>query len=433
MQKERILKAERVAGISTLVTFILSILKLAIGLISGATVLVADAVHSGGDILAIGASYLGIRISRKPPTEKFPYGLYKVETLFTLFISLLILLAGIELAREGWKTLSQPSFIEKEYLAFGISIFSGIIAWLLSRWQRKTAREVNSPSLIANAEESLTDIFTSLVVFLGVLAASLRMQLVEGLAIMSISFFVIWISLKNGRLSIYGLLDASIDPALERNIAETLMSIQGIKDVEKVQIRQAGLVYLGEVHIQVERSVDVTRAHEIAHEGMAKAKETFPQVEALTVHIEPYKPKEWKVMVPVRERKVDLNVQLSPHFGRAKYFLFVTMKDGHPKEVSVEENPFQKKKARAALSVVRELVGKKGINTVITKEIGEIAFHALRDNFVEVYKFEGGKVKEALEKLENSTLPFLTHPTHTSEGKVLNPRAKTQREGGNNL
>ena len=422
MQRERLLKAEKVAGISTLVTFILAFLKLSIGLISGATVLVADAIHSGGDLLSIGASYLGIRISRKPPTEKFPYGLYKVETLFTLFISLLILLAGIELLREGWGKLNTPSFIERKYLAFGIATFSGITAWFLSHWQKKTARAVNSPSLMANAEESLTDIFTSLVVFLGILASSFRMQAVEGLATMSISFFVVWIGWKNGRLSIYGLLDASIAPELERNIAKTLISIKGIKDVEKVRIRQAGLVYLGEAHIQVERSADVARAHEIAHEGVAKVKKRFPHIEALTIHIEPYKPKKWRVMIPVGEKKDNLDGHISPHFGRAKYFLFVTMQDGKVNEVSIEENLFQKDKARAALSVVRDLVGKRGINAVITKEMGEIAFHALRDNFVEIYKFEGDKVEEALKQLASSALPFLTQPTHPSEG---GPRQNT--------
>ena len=98
---EGLKKGKKVAAVATFATLFLTALKAIVGYLSGSAALIADAIHSGSDVVAIFASWLGLRLAERKPTETFPYGFYKAETLATLLISGFILYAGFELLIEG--------------------------------------------------------------------------------------------------------------------------------------------------------------------------------------------------------------------------------------------------------------------------------------------------------------------------------------------
>ena len=411
-------KGIRVAKFSTIISFILIFLKGLIGMLTGATILIADAVHSISDTLAIGSSWLGLTLAKRKPTDRFPYGLYKAETLMTFLISLFILYAGVELIREGINKIKDFHPIRFPIAGFIITFIAGIVSFFLSRWQKKTGKEINSSSLVINGEERFADVLISAVVFLGILFSALRINFVEGIGTIGMSFFILYLGFKFGKISVLNLLDANIAPDMEKKIIQIIRENSKIKNIEKVKLRQAGPFYLGEIHIQIEKSADVERGHQIAHDAVFRIKKEFPYIESITVHIEPFKTPKWKVMIPVKENNLNLDNAISHHFGRSPYFLIIDMEDKEIKKMKILENPFKEKKIRIALSIARELSEKEKINVVIVKEIGEIAFHALRDNFIEIYKTEEETVSDAIKKLIDNKLPLLVKPTHSSEEKI---------------
>jgi len=87
---EGLKQGQRIAFIASLVTLLLAVVKAAVGHLFNSKVLVADAFHSGADLLAIFASGFGLWVASRKKTERFPFGLYKVETLVTLIIGALI-------------------------------------------------------------------------------------------------------------------------------------------------------------------------------------------------------------------------------------------------------------------------------------------------------------------------------------------------------
>jgi len=66
-------------------------------------------VHSFADMLAIFASWVGLKLAERPHTKRFPFGLYRAETLAALLVSALILLAGVHLFLESAGGLSRRS------------------------------------------------------------------------------------------------------------------------------------------------------------------------------------------------------------------------------------------------------------------------------------------------------------------------------------
>ena len=73
---ERLKQGQRTAFIAAFVTLLLAVLKAVVGYLFDSKVLIADAFHSGADLLAIFASGFGLWLASKRKTAKFPYGLY---------------------------------------------------------------------------------------------------------------------------------------------------------------------------------------------------------------------------------------------------------------------------------------------------------------------------------------------------------------------
>ena len=185
-------KGQHLALIATIVTLLLSALKGLIGYFFNSKVLVADAFHSGADTVAIFASAFGLWLASRKKSDRFPYGLYKAETLGTLIIGGFIAWAGVELLIDGYdKLFVVPAFQEFPYLPIGVTLLSIIIAYVIAKKEKAVGKEIHSQSLIANAKESFLDIWSSTVVLMGILFAYLKIPFVEGSIIILISMLIL--------------------------------------------------------------------------------------------------------------------------------------------------------------------------------------------------------------------------------------------------
>jgi cation diffusion facilitator family transporter len=410
----RLAEGRRVAAAATGLTVALAVIKGIVGELRGAPALTADAVHSGADAVAIFASWLGLRLADRPPTRRFPFGLYRAETLATLLVSAIIFFAGAALLFESASDFlrgDEPSGRSLDALV--VALVSAAVSFGIYVWEKRVGERLRSQSLLANADESRADILTSLVVFGGTFATWLRLPRVELAVAAAISLLILWLGLKNGRVAVYALLDASLDTELEQQGRAIAEGIPGVKLVGQLRLRRAGPFCFGIARVQVQKTTDVSRAHEVAHRVVEAVRKQLPQVEMLTVHVEPFTAAEQTLMVPAEGR--DLAARVSEHFGRAKWFLFAHTSGESVERVECVENPFRERKARAALSVIKSSLAGRALDAVLTREMGEIAFHTLRDHYVAIYSVPACSVREALAKFAAGELAALPGPTHASE------------------
>ena len=249
--------------------------------------------------------------------------------------------------------------------------------------------------------------------FIGAGASYVGVPRVELVVAGGLSLLILWLGAKHGLVATFSLLDASLDRELEDRIGEIAGGVTGVKETGRVRLRRAGPFRFGIAEVRVQRSADVARAHEVAHQVERAVRAEIPNIEMLTVHLEPFQPADRAVMVPADGRGLDANV--SEHFGRAKCFLFATVTGEDVRQSECIENTFRGKKARAALAVIKSVLAGREIDAVLTREIGEIAFHALRDHYVAIHSAPACTVAEALAQFAKGDLPPLTAPTHASE------------------
>ena len=75
-KEEKLKKGQKVAEKAIFLEGSLTAAKIAIGFLSGSTVLISDALHSLSDMFSILTSWSGLKIAQKKADERFPYGYF---------------------------------------------------------------------------------------------------------------------------------------------------------------------------------------------------------------------------------------------------------------------------------------------------------------------------------------------------------------------
>ncbi len=413
--KEDILKkGQKTAKIATIATILLALIKGIVGFLSGSLLLIADAIHSAIDVIAIFSSWFGLKISQKKYSEKFPFGYYKAENFATLIASLFIFYAAYEIFTESYKKLFETSLpLELPLIALAVPLVSSFVSYFIAIYEDKVGKEIKSQSLIANAQESKTDVLSSLVIFGGILLSYFNIRYIESIIGMGLSLMIIKIGYQNAKIAVYSLMDANLDEELEKKVKKTILKIKNVKEVSALKLRQSGLFVFGESSIKLLGNINVSRAHDTSDLIEKEVKKRFPEIESLAIHIEPYEPDTLKILIPITDDR-GLDSEIIDHFGRAKYLLFVSLKNKKITSSYVKKNTYTEKEIQAGLSTAKNILNEK-VNILLTKKIGEISFHTLRDSFVDIYLVKTNNINQAINDFIENKLKKLDKSTHISD------------------
>ncbi|MBN2007884.1 cation diffusion facilitator family transporter [candidate division KSB1 bacterium] len=420
-KNEKLKQGQRLALIATIITLLLSLLKGVVGYLFHSKILVADAFHSGADTIAIFASAFGLWLASRQKSARFPYGLYKAETIGTLLIGGFIFWAGVELCVDGFGKLTQPTiFFGFPWLPAIVTILSIVVAFFIARKEKVMGEKIQSQSLIANARESFLDIWSSVVVLAGILLSYLRIPYVEALIIMLISLLILKLGAENIWNSLLALMDANLDRELQQNIEQIVRNVYGVKQMLKVNVRQTGPFRMVDVTFTANPSLTLFKAHELADEVERKITSEYDFIESVFIHVEPSKQQLITAIIPVEDIS-GFQSKVYAHFGRAPFYVILKMEND---QVEIEDfylNEFLDKEKHIGLNVVKVIVN-YGLDMLFTARIGEISFHILKDSFIDIYKIEEKNltVSNVITLYQRNQLARITEPTHTTEEAMVN-------------
>jgi len=275
---------KKIAIFSVIVNTVLALIKIIGGTLSGSAALTADGIHSLSDLAASFSVLAGIIIANKKAKD-FPMGLYKVENLVALVSAFAIFFAGYEIAKdvffgEPMKITNLPVAVT----AIGLRL-TVVITFLYSRWEKKKAIELNSPSLMADAEHVKSDFFTALVVLVGVIGQYMGYPVIEKIAVAVVVYFIFhsgWEILVD---AIKVLLDASVDHETLEQIRKILEKEDMIEKINDIKGRNAGSYKF--IYLDIDVKTDsIKEAHAYVHQLEEKIKQQIPEVEKVITHYE---------------------------------------------------------------------------------------------------------------------------------------------------
>lgn len=391
----RLKKGETAAKYSTIANLILAIIKGVVGVLSGSIALIADSVHSFSDIFASLAVYIGLRLSRRKPDEKFPYGYYKFETLASLIISVIIILTGFDIIIESLNGILAPKTIEIPLIALSVAVLSVAASLLLAKYKERVGNEIGSQALINDGKHSLVDVFSSIIVFLGILSAYIGYPVLQGVASFAVALLIIYIGLKFGKEAILVLLDACLDPEIVENIKSIATNFEGVEGVHDIKVRSSGPFAFAELHLETKKKLPVQKANEISNNFEKLIKEEIADLDSITIKIEPGKKLILRIAVPVENNK-GLMSNISNHFAKTPYFLIADVAKGEIKYFQIKKNPSMNYERKRGLKAV-EFLKNEHVNIVVFEgEVKEGPTYALSDELIKVLNPDGVTLEEIL-------------------------------------
>jgi cation diffusion facilitator family transporter len=284
------------AALKSLLTAVgLTGIKTVVGLLTGSLGILAEAAHSGFDLVAAIMTFLAVRISGKPPDTDHLYGHGKVENLSALFETVLLLFTCVWIVWEAIHRLaSHHGEIEVTVWSFAVMLTSIAADTSRSRMLSRAAKKYNSQALEADALHFQTDIWSSAVVIGGLIAVKVaewfpRLGWLRGgdaVAALGVSVIIVWISVRLGRRTIDALLD-SAPAGMEQRIAVAAQGVDGVRNCHKVRIRASGPKMFIDLHVLVDGGQTLAQAHDLTERIEAAIQEIAPQAD-ITVHPEPF-------------------------------------------------------------------------------------------------------------------------------------------------
>ncbi len=293
---------KNVALSSVVAAVFLTTMKLVVGLLTLSLGILAEAAHSGLDLIAAVVTFLAVRVSGRPPDSEHHYGHGKVENLSALIETLLLLATCAWIIYEAVNRLFfEDVVVEATPWAFAVMAVSIIVDFTRSRALMRAAKKHGSQALEADALHFSTDIWSSCVVIVGLggirlgdaLAASHPSAAewlfrADAIAALGVSVIVIYVSYRLGRRTIAVLMDRAPE-GMSTSVRQAMAKLPGVSDVRQVRVRQSGPLTFVDLVLSVKADTSVERAHGIAAEAENTVHQLVPKSDVM-VHVEPCAP-----------------------------------------------------------------------------------------------------------------------------------------------
>ncbi len=255
---------------------------------TGSVALYSDALESIVNVITAIAALTAIRVGIRPPDAEHPFGHHKAEYLSAVLEGALIIIAAIMILREAYDAFLNPRTLTEPALGLAINGFATALnagwALLLIR----SGRAWGSMALAADGKHILTDVVTSVGVFVGlVLAALTGWSILDPLLACAVAVNILWTGYKLAIESMSGLLDERASTEIEARIHRAIANNgAGALEAHDIRTRHAGRMTFIEFHLVVPGDMTVAAAHEIC-DRLEDAIEAELVDADIVIHVEP--------------------------------------------------------------------------------------------------------------------------------------------------
>jgi len=272
----------------------LTAFKLVVGLATGSLGILAEAAHSGLDLAAAVMTWFAVRLSSRPPDRGHLYGHGKVENISALLETFLLLLTCIWIIDEAIRRLlSGNTRVDITVWSFVVMAVSIVIDYSRSRVLYRAARKHNSQALEADALQFSTDIWSSVVVLIGLISVLLSrrfpqlaaLHAADSTAAILVAMICLYVIYKLGMRAVQALLDAA--PAgTEQAIIAAVEAVPGVVNCHSVRVRASGPQIFVDAHVLVDGRQTLQQAHDLTEVIENAIRQVAPNAD-VTVHPEP--------------------------------------------------------------------------------------------------------------------------------------------------
>jgi cation diffusion facilitator family transporter len=258
---------------------LLALTKFAAGCWSGSLALLSEGGHAAVDTGAAALTYFAVKEAGKPADAEHHYGHGKYESLAALAETGLLFGLALFVVGEAFRRMSEADAeIDAGWPVFAVLGLSIVVDFVRSRQLGRIAREEGSDALAADALHFSSDLISSTLVAIGLLATREGFVRGDALAALGVAAFIAVAGFRLGRRTVETLLDAAPRDLAPR-IEQAIRDVPGVIAVESLRLRTVGRQVLGEAAIGVSRTLPLEHAARIKQAAELAARAEVPNAQ----------------------------------------------------------------------------------------------------------------------------------------------------------
>lgn len=277
---------QRTALFSIAAALFLVGLKLVTGLLTGSLAMIAEAAHSGTDLVAAVLTFYALRVAIRPADREHPYGHGKAEHLAALAEGAFLLVVSAVIVYESISRLTGRSAAEVDatwwaFLVLGVVLIVDVSRAVISA---RAAKEHSSAALAANALHFASDFAGTLAVIVGLLLVRAGYGSADAWAALFVAALVVVAAVRLMRQNVQVLMDQAPQEAAEIARA-AIAAVEPRAEVRRLRVREAGGRAFVDAVIGVAPDAAVGQGHAVADNVERAIQGALPRSD-VTVHIE---------------------------------------------------------------------------------------------------------------------------------------------------
>jgi len=287
VQEQRAQTAKKVTLVGAGFNLFLAVTKILFGWLGRSNALIADGIHSlsdlGTDALVLLASHFG---SRKADIDH-PYGHQRIETAATMFLALLLILAGFGIAIDALIHFISGGHQRPEDYVLVVAVLSILVNEGLYHYTIHASKKIKSNLLAANAWHHRSDAASSVVVLIGVIGALMGYYYLDSIAAIIVGLMIIKMGAGLGWASIRELVDTGVPEETLKEIRSAILSVPGVLALHELRTRCMAETIFVDAHILVNPRLSVSEGHYISSKVHEKLIQDFEKIVDVTIHVDP--------------------------------------------------------------------------------------------------------------------------------------------------
>ena len=265
----------------------LLIIKGIVASLSGSQAMVADAFNSAGDIFSSLMTYVGNRISCKKADDDHNLGHGKAEYIYSMLISISMLLMATFVLKDSIKSLFYGSKYTFSIWLIVVCIVTIIVKFSLFLYTNTLYKKHNNLLILANSKEHLNDTIITSLNLISCVLSSYNIFFLDGIVGSIISIWIMYTAIKLFIESYNVLMDKSISIETKNKVLDIIKEEKQVKKVIHFNSTPVGYKYQISFTIYVDGNMSTFDSHEIANNLEEKIVDKVEEIYLVVIHVNP--------------------------------------------------------------------------------------------------------------------------------------------------
>lgn len=283
--------ATKVSIVTIIWNFVLSVVKLLVGIIAHSNAMISDAVHSASDVFSTIVVIIGIKLASKEPDKEHPYGHERLECVTAIILAMILFVTGLGIGGTAITNIFASDYDQLTtpgVLALIAALVSILVKEGMFWYTRYYAKKIDSDALMADAWHHRSDAFSSIGALIGIAGARLGFPIMDSIASLAIFLFIAKAAFDIFKDAMDKMVDHSCDEETEKAIYECVLRNENVIEIDLLKTRIFGNKIYVDIEIQADASRTLLEAHHIAETVHNDIEQNFPKVKHIMVHVNPH-------------------------------------------------------------------------------------------------------------------------------------------------